>query len=685
MGRGTLHTVLFVLFLSLAFQGGALEADNIQAANATVICTSGMRAIGRGETAPSESEPVRPATDLGQFKPITEMQAEALPLVQGAYQRFQARAATDAELQRLRKLLDIEEASLEIATTNDADRKARHDIARRKFEIESREQQIFREELQNDVTVPALQTRLAALDAELAKNLSQDERARLQADRDKVYKALVEHEFMIVDTPAFWNLKDKDGKNVPLPVHLAQAFTFDHHGPFLRADRRMPSNNEKRNSTKQVVEHIQSIMKDRSLTPEQRAQKLRDLEGVTLSTDNLGDGVLAMWAVRNARRIAADPKLQRAMMAATFYEDYGLFGTKFDELMVRPEELPALARKAGESDADYAARDRARHQQAAQAREDLMLGREIAQSLLQNYDGIVREARDRVVAANPPKDSPAWQVGYSDRFSMLSPDEQRAMIAQGMQAVDRAFSTDPADIARRKKDASDFVAAVSRAMDAVPQAHQKARDMLIDNLAETVEGDDATRAEARGFFTSLVDEFEKEVFITTTLDPTAPGMGRFSTWAALPRSHDKTTQIELNPMGTRTGFVQAHPQGRPMTARMAPAVNRIRELHAERVEMKAVTARGVAETAARSQGMSEEQITAAGEAAYQKERAGLGFAVMGRPGDSDFNFSFTGVNLAPGEVLRIMTDQMLAEWGARQRATQLQGPPTPGSMPRRSN
>jgi hypothetical protein len=572
-----MRSTTLVWFVSFSALAGAAEL--------AVECGPRMRALRPGS---KQLEPVA-STSIGSFKPVANLATEYQPVIQKAFQGFEKRTQGDKTLEALRS--EVTRLTNEPVAETDATavraKTYRVNIARHK--VEQYEQAIFRDELAKAVDV----------ESKSGSTVSS---------------------FAVVDTPMGWNVKTADGKAQALPVHLAQTFTFDHHGPFLRADKKQPVNNEKRNSTKQVVDHILSIQKNPALTAEQKAQELEKLSKITVATDNLGDGVLAMWVIRNAKEVAADPALQKDIMAATFYEDFGLFGTFYDQVV-------------GKTGNDQLGR-----------------GREIAQALLQDYDGILREARNR----NP---DPKLGVNYSDRFNMLSRQEQEAMVGQALAAVDKNLSRDPAHVALRQQKAKAFEAAIARAKPEVARRSQELTNQLVEGLKKQ----GMPEATAK----NLVQEFRKDVFIATSLDPNAEGVGRFSTWAALPRSHNLSTQIEISPRGPVTGYIQAHPHGRQIAQRFSPATARLKELNLQRAVPDAEAARDKAIGEATGNGISAEKAREAGQQAYDGVMSAANFAVGGRPGDSDFNFSFMGVRASPEEVLQLHLDAWLV---ARQQA-----------------
>lgn len=504
---------------------------------------------------------MRPVTEHAHFRPIGDLAPKYQPTLQKAYNEYQQVAAVDAGLKALRAKLAEEKDAVAIQAL--------------RSKIEKAEQEIFKNTL--------------------TKYLKEDELEPL----------------IIVDTPVMWKVTGSDGKSVDLPVHLAQTFTFDHHGPFLRADKK--DSNERKNSSKQVLEYIKKLHKEPL-----GAEKLAELEATAASTDNLADGALAIWILRHATRVANDPELQRDIATATFYEDFGLFGTSYDK--VADPNLPS--------------------------REHLVRGREIAEAMLQDYDLILQETRER----NP---APQLGVNFSDRFGQLPESEQRIVLDKALAVLDRHLSTKPEDLANRKAKSAQFRQAVELAKQSAQSNHEKSKQQLIGHL------------EAQGFekehATALVDEFSSQIYIIQTLNPNAPGVGRFSTWAAIPRSHNQNTQVEIIPMGYKTGFIQAHPHGRYTDFQMSDVAVKLRELNLKRALIDAENAEKSAISQAQSLGLSPEVARQNGIAAYDEMYKAATMAVGSRPGNSDFNFSFTGVRASPEEVLTMYLDSWLIQ------------------------
>lgn len=518
-------------------------------AGATVLCNF------------RELRKTRPTTAQAHFRPVGDLAPKYQPTLQKAYTEYQQLAAADAGLKALRTALAAEKvpAAMESLRTK----------------IESAEQAIFRNLL--------------------AKYLKEDELEPL----------------IVVDTPLMWKVAGSDGKAVDLPVHLAQTFTFDHHGPFLRVDKK--DSNERKNSSKQVLEYIKKLHKEPL-----GAEKLAQLESTAASTDNLADGALAIWILRNATRVANDPELQRDIATATFYEDFGLFGTKYDK--VADANLPS--------------------------REHLIRGREIAEAMLQDYDLILQETRER----NP---APQLGVNFSDRFGQLPEAEQKIVVDKALAVLDRHLSTKPEDVANRKAKSAQFRQAVELAKQSAQANHEKSKQQLIEHLqAQGWEKENAT---------ATVNEFSSQVYIIQTLNPNAPGVGRFSTWAAISRSHDQNTQVEIIPMGFKTGFVQAHPHGRYADFQMSGVAAKLREINLQRAQIDAENAERSAIAQAQSLGLPPEIARQNGKAAYDEMYKAATMAVGSRPGNSDFNFSFAGVRASPEEVLTLYLDSWLIQ------------------------
>ncbi len=361
------------------------------------------------------------------------------------------------------------------------------------------------------------------------------------------------------------------------------------------------------------MDHIKKLHKE-PLGP----QKLAELEATAASTDNLADGVLAIWILRHATRVANDPELQRDLATATFYEDFGLFGTRYDQLA--DPNLPS--------------------------REQLVRGKEIAEAILQDYDLLLQEARER----NP---APQLGVNFSDRFGQLPESEQKIIVDKALAALDRHLSTNPEDLAARKAKSAQFRQAVELAKQSAQANHEKSKQHLIEHLED--QGWEKEHA------TALVDEFSSQIYIIQTLNPNAAGLGRFSTWAAIPRTHNQNTQVEIIPMGFKTGFVQAHPHGRPTDFVMSDVATKLRELNQTRAIIDAENAQKSAIANAHSLGLPHEVALQKGKAAYDEMYKAASMAVGSRPGNSDFNFSFTGVRASPKEILNLYLDSWLIQ------------------------
>jgi hypothetical protein len=148
-------------------------------AEATLLCD--FRALRK----------TRPTTEQAHFRPVGDLAPKYQPTLQKAYGEYQQKVAADSVLQTLHAKLAAEKDPAKIESL--------------RTQIEKAEQLIFKDAL--------------------TKYLKQDELEPL----------------IVVDTPLMWKVSNRDGKSVDLPVHLAQTFTFDHHGPFLRADKKIPT------------------------------------------------------------------------------------------------------------------------------------------------------------------------------------------------------------------------------------------------------------------------------------------------------------------------------------------------------------------------------------------------------------------------------------------------------------
>lgn len=404
----------------------------------------------------------------------------------------------------------------------------------------------------------------------------QGEYRELEASAEKFRELLAEEiggevPFVILDTPAFqWKVKDKDGKEISLPSHLLRAFNKDHHGPLLRYDRADPGNNAKRNTTKQLLDEIEILV--RRVGPKDAVKALNEiLKDPT--TDNLGDGALSIWIANNLSTIVQNPNLRKLLGQATFYEDFGMFGTRWKEI-----------------------------EQTAKDPTQLRAARELSEALFNGYDRLLREFR----TANPG--SPG--VNESDRFNMLPEKAQRELMSRALEHIDRVVQNPE----YRSEQANQFQKAVEVARPMVQAQHETLKKDLVQSFVR-----EGTGEKQAG---ELVETFSRDVFAFYSADPNAPGVGRFSTWAANNmRTSGIGTILEITPKGPeKTGFISAHPHGRPIMIRFSGAAENLKALNLQ--------------------------------------KGGTSFDVGGRPGPSDFYFSFSGIRSDPLTV----TKEFVREW-----------------------
>ncbi|MSP18307.1 MAG: hypothetical protein EXR74_01920 [Bdellovibrionales bacterium] len=418
-----------------------------------------------------------------------------------------------------------------------------------------------------------------------------DEERRLFSDALK--ETMGDRGFRVLDTPHGWTIPGDGGKRVPLPIHLVEAFTFDHHGPFLKFGKNVPHNNEKRNTSKQLLDFISSEVGGLSGQP--LAIKIMDLQKQfsEVSTDNLGDGALAIWISRNLDLVARNSRLRAELSQLTFFEDFGFFGTKFEKI-------------ANQTD-----------------NKNLILAIKRQKALFVAYDQILKEARNRA-------NDPALGLNTSDRFGQLGGEEQHRIVEKAILAIDRIIS----DPIYAFEEAGKFDLAIEKAQKKVPTMVAALREDVVKHLVGVASSD---RETSMGRVNQQVERLLEDTFITYDIDPNATeGGGRFATWGAVPRAHDKPNQVSLikRPDG-KTGFIFAHPHGRPVKHQFKEAAEEIKRVHLERLGINL-----------RNSGMTSDAVNEALQRAP--------FDVVSRPGPSDFFFSFNGVLLSPAEITVIL-------------------------------
>jgi hypothetical protein len=311
----------------------------------------------------------------------------------------------------------------------------------------------------------------------------------------------------------------------------------------------------------------------------------------TVTTDNLGDGALAVWASQNLDRLVRDPSLRRSLAGATFYEDFGVFGTKWTEIE---------RRLASPSSRLLSSEMQETRQRAANT---LSSARELTEALFNQYDNLLQDAYRR----HP--EIPG--VASSDRFNMLPRDEQIQITRKAVSAIDRAIS----DPNYRQQQAQEFRQSVER----MALGSQKSHERLKTDLVAHLEKERGLSHEAAK---QLVDDFSKDVYAVYSPKPGDPNYGRFASWQAyIPEDTRIGTLLVIDPMGEKTGFISSHPNGRPILQRYKEAADSL------------------------------------------KPFAPGPFDINGRPGPTDFYFSFSGVNRTPMGVAEPFFDTWMVQRG----------------------
>lgn len=273
--------------------------------------------------------------------------------------------------------------------------------------------------------------------------------------------------------------------------------TFDHHARNFDPDR------PEVNSTMLMLQEIEGYVSANGTS--NRALNALSRRYERVHTDNLGDGMWAVWVARNLHRVARDPALRGLIMRATHYEDFGLFG---NQALEDARSDPELARAI-----------------------------ELQDAILNGYDGLV------------------LRLGLdSDRFGDLGKETQAKVYGAALGHIDRVL----ADPAYRAENAQAFRRRVESAQSAARGAALRLSTEQRAALARELGSESAVdQAAAR-----LLDDVQMVDY-----DQLAE-LGLFAGWAGQARSHDKKLLLSFKTLPpdaaghARTQMILSVPHGR---------------------------------------------------------------------------------------------------------------------------
>ncbi|MBU0478727.1 hypothetical protein KKC91_09195 [bacterium] len=195
---------------------------------------------------------------------------------------------------------------------------------------------------------------------------------------------------------------------------LVKGIIFDHHGLFYDPE------NPEVNSVMQVLDYIENVLQREGNENEKIAFLKQAFQG-NISTDNIGDGSLALWICYNLDEIIDDAPLRKKIRYATWVEDFGLF----------QDAVPPLA---SVQDPDF--------------REGIGIG----YAMLNLYNRVLQE----------------YGVKGSDRFGQLKREVQKLLINDVLEGITDAIY----DVSSREAGAGRFLRDVERAKSVTSAAHK---------------------------------------------------------------------------------------------------------------------------------------------------------------------------------------------------------------------
>ncbi len=141
--------------------------------------------------------------------------------------------------------------------------------------------------------------------------------------------------FHFLDTPKGFGYTDPTKTPPPIiestsvvgtiPRNLVDSTVTDHHvGPFANYFDR---SNPKLNTTMQVIDFMESALRETKGDFEKAEALVKKHFGKT-STDNLADGLEAIFVIDNVARFVRDPDLRDTFRVAEYFVDFGGFGGK---------------------------------------------------------------------------------------------------------------------------------------------------------------------------------------------------------------------------------------------------------------------------------------------------------------------------------------------------------------------
>ena len=268
--------------------------------------------------------------------------------------------------------------------------------------------------------------------------------------------------------------------------------TVDHHGKFREADR--PFNN----TTKQVLNRVEEIGRDTSLSEVQKADLLKKEFG-TVTTDNIGDGMMAIYVARNSEKIMKDPELRSVIKSANFYEDFAMFGTKYQEIA----QKSARFKKGVETD----------------------------QALLDLYDEVGKK----------------YGLKGSDRFDSLPAEKQKALVEDVQSGIGKVLN-DPTEAARRR---ANFLAGQERAVASIKSNALIGESSPIAQLAAQKAGSGP-----------IHDALQKIQFVESDKIPASNGVFTNWSGVPMTHDKSLQMSVFTDANTGKTGFILAVPHGR---------------------------------------------------------------------------------------------------------------------------
>lgn len=350
---------------------------------------------------------------------------------------------------------------------------------------------------------------------------------------DELYSGAYEGQHVIVlDSPGDFMKGMLDPNKSPDGVK-AKYHVIDHHGPYRQPDKPF------KNTASQVIDQFEEAaakLPSNASPKEIRDRMYRDILGlkageaipkdIPIITDNLGDAMVAKYLLDNPRLLKNQESRDLLRMMA-IQEDFGHFGSRLHANGGKSTELQNLSKSAVEH----------------------------AHATMQIYDEVIAAAKIN------PEMSGAFKG--SDRFNGIDPNQQKKIMSVVQKRLDEVFLDENAREALAQK-----------FRDSLENATKEVRSKAI------VKANDPLFSGVRELSPSAQKLFHEQV--TVINGAKTPDAGQMAKWGANAQAHGKNYQIQTIPMGNKTGYIVALPDGRPdLNLLNASLTNKLKDAGAE--------------------------------------------------------------------------------------------------------